>query len=137
PDATDKNILAGQELFASTGCASCHRPSWETGDSESAALANQTIYPYTDMLLHDMGKGLADNRPEFQASGREWRTAPLWGLGDYEDVNGHTQLLHDGRARNITEAILWHGGEATSSRDNFIQLPREKKQLLLNFLKSL
>lgn len=137
PEATDKSILAGQKLFTGSGCDSCHRPSWKTGDSESAALANQTIYPYTDMLLHDMGEGLADNRPEFQASGREWRTAPLWGLGDYEDVNGHTQLLHDGRARNITEAILWHGGEAADSRDNFIQLSEEKKQLLLDFLKSL
>jgi CxxC motif-containing protein (DUF1111 family) len=137
PNAMDENILAGQALFADMGCADCHQPSWQTGDSESAALANQTIYPYTDLLLHDMGEGLADHRPEFEANGREWRTAPLWGLGDYQDVNGHTQLLHDGRARNITEAILWHGGEAADSRDRFVKLADEPKKHLLDFLNSL
>jgi len=137
PDSLDEQVLAGQALFTSTGCADCHQPKWETGDSENPALANQIIYPYTDLLLHDMGDGLADNRPEFEANGNEWRTPPLWGLGDYIDVNGHTQLLHDGRARNVSEAILWHGGEAANSRDNFVSLTDEDKQLLLHFLQTL
>ena len=89
-----------------------------------SAVAGQTIYPYTDLLLHDMGEGLADGATDFDASGREWRTPPLWGIGLVETVNGHTMFLHDGRARNLTEAILWHGGEAAESRESFRGLTR-------------
>lgn len=137
PDAADEEILAGQEIFASVGCAACHRPSWVTGTVEDNALSQQRIYPYTDLLLHDMGEDLADNRPEFDANGREWRTPPLWGLGRYQEVNGHTELLHDGRARNIFEAILWHGGEAEASRDAVVALDETERALLLKFLGSL
>lgn len=137
PDANASDILEGQDIFVSSGCADCHTPSWQTGNSDEDSLAQQTIYPYTDLLLHDMGEGLADEHEEFSAQGNEWRTAPLWGLGDYIDVNGHTQLLHDGRARNSFEAILWHGGEAAASRDKVLQLNESDKQLLLSFLDSL
>ena len=137
PSALDMEQLAGQKLFTEVGCANCHTPRWETGQSDSAALSNQIIYPYTDLLLHDMGDGLADNRSEFEANGQEWRTPPLWGLGDYIDVNGHTELLHDGRARNAFEAILWHGGEAASSRDKVLGLSERQQQSLLKFLNSL
>lgn len=137
PNAFDEDIVAGEKIFTEIGCADCHQPKWQTGTHSSAALANQTIYPYTDLLLHDMGEGLADNRPEFVANGNEWRTAPLWGLGDYIDVNGHTQLMHDGRARNITEAILWHGGEAQESRNTFTLLNESETNLLIGFLESL
>jgi len=137
PNALEADIVAGETIFAEIGCADCHQPKWQTGDHASAALRYQTIYPYTDLLLHDMGDGLADNRPEFIANGREWRTAPLWGLGDYIDVNGHTQLLHDGRARNVTEAILWHGGEAQNSQESFSALSDTERQKLIGFLESL
>jgi CxxC motif-containing protein (DUF1111 family) len=93
--------------------------------------------PYTDLLLHDMGEGLADGRPEGVASGREWRTAPLWGIGLTAEVSGHTQFLHDGRARSLTEAILWHGGEAQAARDAFAALPAAERAALLAFLGSL
>lgn len=89
------------------------------------------------MLLHDMGEGLADRRPEGKASGYEWRTPPLWGIGLTETVSGHTLFLHDGRARNITEAILWHDGEAKTSRDNFANLPKEDRDRLVAFVNSL
>jgi CxxC motif-containing protein (DUF1111 family) len=95
------------------------------------------IWPYTDLLLHDMGEGLADGRPEGRASGREWRTAPLWGVGLTEVVNGHTFFLHDGRARNLTEAILWHDGEARSARDAFAALSAEDRRRLIAFVNSL
>lgn len=137
PNAYDMDQIVGQKLFEEVGCANCHTPKWETGESDSPALSNQTIYPYTDLLLHDMGEGLADNRAEFSANGQEWRTPPLWGLGDYIDVNGHTELLHDGRAQNTFEAILWHGGEAASSRDRVLRLSANKQLSLLNFLDSL
>ena len=101
------------------------------------ALANQTIYPYTDLLLHDMGPELADGRHDFDADGQEWRTPPLWGIGLVETVNGHTMFLHDGRARNLTEAILWHGGEGSASRDAFKALTKEERVSLIRFLKSL
>ena len=111
----DPEVLKGKELFYQIGCASCHKPKFMTGDAPGQPhLSHQLIYPYTDMLLHDMGEGLADDRPEGEASGNEWRTAPLWGIGLTGTVNGHTLFLHDGRARNLTEAILWHGGEAAS-----------------------
>ena len=95
------------------------------------------IFPYTDLLLHDMGAGLADNRPDGEASGTEWRTPPLWGIGLVETVNGHTMFLHDGRARTIEEAILWHGGEAEESRHLFMGLTVEEREALIRFLESL
>ena len=95
------------------------------------------IRPYTDLLLHDMGEGLADGREEFLASGREWRTPPLWGIGLTEAVNGHTQFLHDGRARNLLEAILWHGGEAEAARQRVLQFDSDERAALLAFLNSL
>ena len=133
----DPPVAAGAELFRSGGCAVCHTPSYVTGESDIPALSRQTIYPYTDLLLHDMGDGLADHRPDFRADGREWRTPPLWGLGLIETVNGHTRLLHDGRARNLAEAILWHGGEAAASRESFRILDREEREALIAFLNSL
>ncbi len=137
PDHSNTEIVAGEQVFHEVGCASCHTPKWQTGTGASAALSNQTIYPYTDLLLHDMGEGLADHRPDFEASGTEWRTPPLWGLGSYKIVNGHTQLLHDGRARTPLEAILWHGGEAEASKNNVIQLSEDRLTHLLTFLDSL
>ncbi|HUF21829.1 MAG TPA: di-heme oxidoredictase family protein [Burkholderiales bacterium] len=134
----DPQVIRGEKLFAQARCAVCHVPEMTTGDFPPLPLlANQVIRPYTDLLLHDMGEGLADNRPDFVASGREWRTAPLWGIGLSETVNGASALLHDGRARNLTEAILWHGGTATISRDAFVQMPAEDRKSLLAFLKSL
>ena len=102
-----------------------------------AWLAGQKIWPYTDLLLHDMGDGLADNRPEGKANGREWRTAPLWGIGLTQTVNGHTNFLHDGRARSLLEAILWHGGEAQESRNSVVTMSRTERDALLTFLESL
>jgi CxxC motif-containing protein (DUF1111 family) len=127
----------GERLFESLGCASCHLPELRTGDSDVAALGNQVIHPYTDLLLHDMGPGLADGRPDGEASGSEWRTAPLWGIGLVETVNGHTRFLHDGRARDLSEAILWHGGEAVASADAFRALPARSRDALIAFLESL
>jgi CxxC motif-containing protein (DUF1111 family) len=106
-------------------------------DTPDEHLRGQKIWPYTDLLLHDMGEGLADGRPEGRADGREWRTAPLWGIGLTHDVNGHTFFLHDGRARSITEAILWHAGEAQRARDAFAALPPEDRKRLLAFVNSL
>jgi CxxC motif-containing protein (DUF1111 family) len=134
----DATVLAGKRLFTSIGCASCHQPHFRTGgETPDPHLAHQSIWPYTDMLLHDMGEGLADGRPEAMADGREWRTAPLWGIGLTETVSGHTFFLHDGRARNLTEAVLWHGGEAKKSRDGFAALDASDRAALLAFLNSL
>lgn len=134
----DPQVLRGKALFSAVGCESCHHPRFETGDvADLPALSRQVIRPYSDLLLHDMGDGLADARPEHGASGREWRTAPLWGLGLAEAVSGEIRLLHDGRARSVEEAILWHGGEAESSRDLFRHLSRSERQDLLAFLASL
>jgi CxxC motif-containing protein (DUF1111 family) len=136
--ADNPGVLKGKELFFASGCASCHRPKLMTGEvADQPHLSNQLIYPYTDMLLHDMGEGLADNRPEGVATGSEWRTAPLWGIGLTETVNGHTLFLHDGRARNITEAILWHGGEAEKARDAFAKLSKDDRDRLVAFVNSL
>ncbi len=99
--------------------------------------SNQLIWPYTDLLLHDMAEALADNRPEFLASDSEWRTPPLWGIGLTKTVSGHTYFLHDDRARNLLEAILWHGGEGSASRDRVINLPTADRQALMTFLESL
>lgn len=136
-DINDPLIQDGAAQFIDAGCASCHVPTFETGESDLEALAHQTIHPFTDLLLHDMGAGLTDNRPDQSATGSEWRTQPLWGLGLLEIVNGHTRLLHDGRARNITEAILWHGGEASESRDAFLGMSKEERDALIAFLRSL
>ena len=130
----------GRTLFYQGGCSSCHTPSYVTSSAGSGAnqhLANQLIWPYTDLLLHDMGEDLADHRPDYEASGAEWRTPPLWGLGLSAKVNGSSFLLHDGRARNIEEAILWHGGEALSAKEWFIRLTQPRREALLGYIESL
>ena len=134
----DPEVQRGEKLFTKIGCASCHVATLKTGlDAAFAELSNQTIHPYTDLLLHDMGPGLADGRPVFVATGSEWRTPPLWGIGLVQTVNGHTEFLHDGRARNLAEAILWHGGEGEISRSRFLQLTKGERTALLRFLQSL
>jgi CxxC motif-containing protein (DUF1111 family) len=136
--ADTPEVAAGRALFDQIGCAACHRPSLKSGEAAGQPhLSNQIIWPYTDLLLHDMGPGLADNRPEGRASGREWRTPPLWGIGLTKTVSGHTLFLHDGRARNLTEAILWHGGEADAARDKFAALSKADRAALLAFVSSL
>jgi len=132
-------VLAGKKVFYDSGCQQCHRASF-TVHYDPAEPENdkpQQIWPYSDLLLHDMGQGLADQRPEYAATGREWRTAPLWGIGLTHTVNGHTFFLHDGRARNLLEAILWHGGEATSARNAVVQMPKQDRHNLIRFLESL
>jgi CxxC motif-containing protein (DUF1111 family) len=137
-DVGDALVKRGEALFAFARCDGCHSPTLATGDYPALpALSRQTIHPYTDLLLHDMGEGLADGRPDFRAGPRDWRTAPLWGLGLSRSVNGNESLLHDGRARNLTEAILWHGGEAQSSREAFRLMPKPDREALLAFLSSL
>ncbi len=136
-DVADTTNRKGEETFADLGCSSCHTPAQKTGPADLPPLANQTIRPYTDMLIHDMGPDLADDRPDEDADGREWRTAPLWGIGLVETVNGHTRFLHDGRARSIEEAVLWHGGEAAAAQKRFLALSAADRQALLTFLESL
>ena len=137
-DVGKPQILAGKKLFYDSGCTACHRPKYVTPQNDDMPeQSGQLIWPYTDMLLHDMGDGLADNRPEGDASGREWRTAPLWGIGLTETVSGHTNLLHDGRARNLLEAILWHGGEAEVATQRVVAMTPEQRAALLAFLNSL
>jgi CxxC motif-containing protein (DUF1111 family) len=134
----EQNVLKGKKTFETIGCTKCHIPKIKTGSNHSiAALRNQTIRPYTDLLLHDMGADLADNTPDFKATGTEWRTQPLWGIGLIETVNNHTNLMHDGRAKNVTEAILWHGGEARSAKDKFKKLTATERNELLEFINSL
>jgi CxxC motif-containing protein (DUF1111 family) len=134
----DGQVRRGRELFAQLRCASCHTERLTTGAyPEVPELEHQPIRPYTDLLLHDMGEGLADGRPDYEASGSEWRTPPLWGIGLFHAVNRHTYYLHDGRARDLAEAILWHGGEAQASRDAFVRAPRADREALLAFLRSL
>ena len=135
--AGDAAVRRGDELFAAIGCASCHTARLRTGPSDVPALAEQTIRPYTDLLLHDMGEGLADNRPDGRASGSEWRTPPLWGVGLLERVSKHATLLHDGRARGFAEAILWHGGEAQGVRDRFKALSAQDRAAVIAFLGAL
>lgn len=138
PRNTDNiTVRKGARIFENLLCATCHTPKQQTGYSSIRALSYQTFYPYTDMLLHDMGDGLADNRPDFLANGREWKTRPLWGIGLSFVVNNHTNFLHDGRARNLTEAILWHGGEAENAKQKFKQLSKEDREALLQFIQSL
>ncbi len=130
-------VLAGKTLFFQAGCQGCHTPQFTTGSDSEPELANQLIRPYSDLLLHDMGPGLADNRSEFAAGGQDWRTPPLWGIGLSETVSGHTQFLHDGRARNLLEAVLWHGGEAEAARRHVLTFDAEQRAALLAFLNSL
>ena len=134
----DAEVLAGKNLFFQAGCDSCHTPKYTTAaNAAEPELASQVIRPYSDLLLHDMGDGLADNRTEFQASGRDWRTPPLWGIGLTQAVSGHTQFLHDGRARNLLEAVLWHGGEAQAAQQQVLSFNAEQRAALLAFLNSL
>lgn len=137
-DLDDPQVLAGKRAFYAMGCIACHTPKFVTRrDAPNKAQAFQLIWPYSDFLLHDMGEGLADGQKVGDASGSEWRTPPLWGIGLTERVNGHTFFLHDGRARNLTEAILWHGGEAEGARANFAAASAAERQALIRFLESL
>ena len=136
-DINKPDVLAGKKVFYESGCASCHTPKFVTRrDTPNKAQSFQLIWPYSDFLLHDMGEGLADGQQVGQASGSEWRTPPLWGIGLTERVSGHTFFLHDGRARNLTEAILWHGGEAQKARDAFASLAADDRDNLIKFLES-
>jgi len=137
-DVDKPEVLAGKKAFYDLGCASCHVPKFVTRrDAPNKAHAFQLIWPYSDFLLHDMGEGLADGQQVGDATGSEWRTPPLWGIGLTKTVNGHTFFLHDGRARNLTEAILWHGGEAETARDSFAALAKAEREALISFLESL
>jgi CxxC motif-containing protein (DUF1111 family) len=138
-DVDDPQVREGARLFETAQCAACHRPSYRTasGDTASPALQGRTIRPYTDLLLHDMGEALADGRPDFAATGRQWRTAPLWGIGLIPDVNGHQRLLHDGRARGVLEAVLWHGGEAEASKQKVLRMNRSQREALVRFVNAL
>ncbi len=134
----EPEVRRGEQLFADVGCTSCHVTTFVTGDVPGEPeLSQQTIHPYTDLLLHDLGDGLADGRPDFEADGNEWRTPPLWGIGLFKDVNDHTRYLHDGRARSLEEAVLWHGGEAQGATTAFKALAAEERAALLRFLGSL
>ncbi len=131
-------VKRGARLFLEAGCESCHRATFTTAASDDKPwLSKQTIHPFSDLLLHDMGPDLADGRADFEASGSEWRTPPLWGIGLQQVVNGHTLLLHDGRARNVSEAILWHGGEAERSQHAFLIMSKADREALLAFINSL
>ncbi|MFV7236074.1 di-heme oxidoredictase family protein [Flavobacterium sp. ZB4R12] len=135
---SNQNVLKGKKTFETIGCTNCHIPKIQTGNTHPiAALRNQTIRPFTDLLLHDMGEGLADNTPDFLATGNEWRTPPLWGIGLIQTVNNHTNLLHDGRAKNLEEAILWHGGEGQNAKNKYKQLSAKDRNDLLSFINSL
>lgn len=136
-DWDDPQALRGEALFESTGCAACHTPTFQTGNHGIASLAGQTIHPYTDLLLHDMGDALADHRPDFEATGREWKTPPLWGIGLTETVNGVPAYLHDGRAATLLEAIMFHGGEGEKSREAVRNLSKADRDALIAFLRSL
>ena len=137
-DVDARQVLAGKKVFHDTGCARCHQPNYVTHRlKDQPEQSFQLVWPYSDLLLHDLGEGLADHRPEARASGREWRTAPLWGIGRTGQVSGHTQFLHDGRARSLLEAILWHGGEAKPQRDAFVAMDPDDRTALIRFLESL
>jgi CxxC motif-containing protein (DUF1111 family) len=131
-------VQAGARLFERARCSACHLPTLKTGDQSSIPLLSfQVIHPFTDLLLHDMGPALADGRDDFEANGREWRTPPLWGIGLTQTVNRHSRFLHDGRARSLEEAILWHGGEATRAREAFLHFSASERSALLTFLQNL
>ncbi|PRQ06791.1 di-heme oxidoreductase family protein [Enhygromyxa salina] len=137
-DVDDPEVLNGRELFLEIGCGDCHVPRLVTGELEGfPELSNQVIWPYTDLLVHDLGEGLADGRPDYEANGREWRTPPLWGVGLFSVVNDHALYLHDGRARGLAEAILWHSGEAEPARARFVELSASERAALLRFVESL
>ncbi|MGG6238749.1 di-heme oxidoredictase family protein [Nodosilinea sp. AN01ver1] len=133
----DARVQQGERLFAKANCTACHLSELRTGTHKVPALANQTIHPYTDLLLHDMGPGLADGRPDFEASGQEWRTSPLWGVGLTQTVLPFSGFLHDGRARTLEEAILWHGGEAEPAKEAFRTMAADDRAALIRFLRSL
>ncbi|MEM7547194.1 MAG: di-heme oxidoredictase family protein [Pseudomonadota bacterium] len=134
----DPRALRGKAVFHDAGCAACHRPKFVTHRmTDRPEQSFQLIWPYTDLLLHDMGDGLADGFADGRATGREWRTPPLWGIGLTKTVNGHEYFLHDGRARGLLEAVLWHGGEAQASRDRVVEMPKADRDALLLFLRSL
>ncbi len=136
--ATAENVVYGKKIFTDLGCASCHRPMVKTVVNVAfPEVSNQIIFPYSDFLLHDMGEDLADYRPDFLANGYEWRTPPLWGIGLTSTVNGHSNFLHDGRARTLEEAILWHGGEAANAKNGFKNLSSTDRAALISFLRSL
>ena len=136
--ADDPLVLQGKQVFYDTGCTSCHTPSFVTHRLiDQPEQSFQLIWPYTDILLHDMGPALADNRPEARATGHEWRTPPLWGIGLTQQVSGHTYFLHDGRAQSLLEAVIWHGGEARAQRDAVIDMTTTDREALLKFLESL
>jgi len=137
-NVTDAQVLRGQTLFTQLQCASCHIPTTYTGVNELLpVLSHQRIHPYTDLLVHDMGSALADNRPDYQATGTEWRTTPLWGIGLLEKTNGTPFYMHDGRARTLEEAILWHDGEAHNSKAAFTKLSKSDRSAVISFLQSL
>jgi CxxC motif-containing protein (DUF1111 family) len=137
-DPGDAQVLHGKQVFYETGCIGCHTPKFVTARlGKEVAQSFQLIWPYSDMLLHDMGDGLADNRPDGRATGTEWRTPPLWGIGLTERVAGHSFFLHDGRARNLLEAVLWHAGEAQVQRDAVVGMTPQDRAALVKFLESL
>ncbi|UWQ73740.1 di-heme oxidoredictase family protein [Leisingera sp. M658] len=137
-NTSDAQVLRGKQVFYDTGCAACHVPKYVTHRLQDRPEQSfQLIWPYSDLLLHDMGEGLADNRPEARATGREWRTAPLWGIGLTQQVSPRATFLHDGRARTLLEAILWHGGEAEAAKTGVVELPPEDRAALIAFLESL
>ncbi len=141
-NANSALVARGQALFTQAQCATCHRPSYTTGPAPFPRLSSPKvqglkIWPYTDLLLHDMGPELADGRPDYAANGRQWKTPPLWGVGLIHDVNGHRRLLHDGRANGVLEAILWHGGEARDSKERVLKFNAEERRALLAFVESL
>jgi CxxC motif-containing protein (DUF1111 family) len=137
-DVNDSEVRRGAALFSSAQCAVCHVPDMKTGKfPKLPQLSDQVFHAYTDMLLHDMGDELADGRPDFAAGPRDWRTPALWGLGLSQTVSGSTAMLHDGRARNVTEAILWHGGEAAVSREAFRGMSKEEREALVRFVEAI
>jgi CxxC motif-containing protein (DUF1111 family) len=136
-DYDDPAVIRGRELFQTINCSACHHPRYVTGVHDIVSLTGQTIYPYTDVLLHDMGEGLSDHRPTYRANGQEWRTPPLWGIGLTQIVNPKATFLHDGRAKTLEEAILWHGGEAEASKEQFRKMGASDRDALIAFLNSL
>ena len=137
-NVADAVVKAGKQLFLNANCSGCHKPIIQTGiDLTIPALSNQRIQPYTDLLLHDMGDGLADGYQDFLANGTEWKTIPLWGIGLFEKTNGTPFYLHDGRARTIEEAILWHGGEAEKSKSAFMNYSKSEREAVIKFIRSL
>lgn len=133
----DPIVKRGKQLFMDINCSGCHTPELKTGPHEIPELSNQTIYPYTNMLLHEMGMELSDSRPDFEAGANEWLTTPLWGIGLTKIVNPNARFLHDGRAETIEEAILWHNGESYWITQAFKALPKEDRDAIIKFLESL